>query len=181
MRHLWSSAIIFLFMVAPLTICPPGARAQERWFAANHGSLSFSFLHTGAVVAERQWPLEISPQKFSMEIVLNQGGADMIIMLFPLGDRTGDWWLAEVMGFLFVPEVSVQAQLTQQGYESYVLNIPGGHGVDQQTEMLIVMPGAGVRITCLKCQDAEASEHLSRLADSLISDLDHGASKQESP
>jgi hypothetical protein len=175
MRHFLAVAGILLLMVATLATRPSQGLAEERLFAAHHRTFSFSFLYTGNVASKRKWPQEMSPRKFTMEIVLNEAGAEMSIMVFALGDRSTDWWLAEVMGFLFVAEVSGHAALTAQGYESFELSIPGGHGVDQQTELLVAAHGVGFRITCLRCEAAGATEALRRLADSLVCDLDDPA------
>ena len=147
---------------------PTHGAAEESLFKGNHRQLSFSFVHEGEVISQRDWPEVTLPHKFTMEVVLQQAGAELILMVFDLQDRAGDWWLSEVMGFLFEPEVEITSGLTAHGYESYEMRIPGGHGVFAQTEVLLVAPGQAYRFTCHNCVDDGTLDALHRLVDSFV-------------
>jgi hypothetical protein len=147
----------------------PIATAKENLFQGRHRQLSFSFVHEGELISSQEWPEVSSPNKFTMEIVLRQAGADLTLMVFDLQDQSSEWWLSQVMGFLFDPELTVVSSTSALGYEFYEIQIPGGHGVYAQTEILLLAPGGAYRFTCYRCEDSNAVDSLHRLIDSFLS------------
>lgn len=169
-NNLMERSLLALAISGALFCVHPGpALAEEVLFQGQHRTLTFSFVHEGDVVSQRDWPEVESPRKFTMEVVLQQAGAELFLMVFDLHDRTADWWLSEVMGFLFDPGLEVTSGLTAQGYEVYEIRIPGGHGVYAQTEVLLVAPGEAYRFTCYRCAENGALESFGRLLDSFSS------------
>ncbi len=151
---------------ALLIVQPTTGSAADTLFQGQHRGLSFTFVHQGEVVSQRSWPEVTAPSKFTMEIVLQQAGAELFLMVFDLNNRSGEWWLSEVMGFLFDPELEITSSLTAQGYETYEIRIPGGQGVYAQTEILLLAPGEAYRFTCYRCDDATTMDALQELVDS---------------
>jgi hypothetical protein len=160
-------SLLCIALVSGLLLGPSAAaNAEETFFQGRHRLLSFSFIHEGEVVSLQEWPEVTSPHKFTMEIVLRQAGAELILMVFDLQDQSGEWWLSQVMGFLFDPELSVVSSTSALGYELYEIQILGGQGVYAQTEILLLAPGEAYRFTCYRCENADTIDALYRLVDS---------------
>ncbi len=140
----------------------------ESCYVGFHRHLDYSFRHNGTVTSEQRWEDVRSPRKFSQEVVLDLAGAELRLMVFDLAGETGEWWLSEVMGFLFDPDATVDSDLSAQGYEVYRIHIPGGQGIYPQTEVLLVGPGGAWRMTCIRCEELGALEPLQRIIDSFV-------------
>lgn len=167
--NLVQRSLLALTLVGGLCIALPSmGGADEALFEASHRQLDFSFVHDGEVISQRDWPQVMSPRKFTMEVVLRQAGAELTLMVFDLQERSGDWWLSTVMGFLFQPELEITSGLTAQGYETYEIRIPGGHGVFAQTEVLVIAPAQAYRFTCYNCVDDATIDALHDLVDSFV-------------
>lgn len=127
----------------------------KMWYGEHRG-IGISFLLPGLVMSQREWNGVDSPRKFSFELHLDVKGASVYFQVFDLDDKDGDWWLHEVMGFLFEPETTVSSEVTRTGYEVYCIDIPGGGGVYPQTELLLLGDGAAFRFTCIRCRETGA-------------------------
>ena len=136
-------------------------------FSAEHGGFQFFCDLPGALLSSRAWPDIDDPRKFSFELVAEAGKTQVFLHVFTLEGRSGDWWLEEVMGFLFQPEVTVRSDTTALGYEAYYLEFPGGHGAYPNTQVLIVAGNRGFRFTCPRCREFDAVRALQETCDSL--------------
>ncbi len=143
---------------------PPGAP-----FARDHRGYGFSLEIPGPVEHEQIWPQVHNPRKFTLHAVFPAGRTFVYLFVFDLADRDADWWLSEVVGFLFESENLVSAGITEQGYDYYLLEMPGGGGAPPFTEALIMPPGGlAFRLTCQDCHRQSASAELDRMIDSLL-------------
>lgn len=161
-------------LVLICTLSAGTARAEEN---ARKGHTSFRHVHRqadfsleipGTVARTEEWPEVSTPRKFSFEAEFEVTAARVYLHLFDLGEKDGAWWLSEVMGFLFEPEVDVEASVTANGYDLYVLDLPGGNGVFPQTEALVHTPRNAFRFICLRCDQPGARDEFRTLVDSLL-------------
>jgi len=146
------------FIVATGILTAQGVMADEPdafWYGEPRG-IALSFVLPGPITSQREWSAVDTPRKFFFELQLDVRGSQVYFQVFDLQDKDGDWWLNEVMGFLFEPETLVSSEVTRNGYDLISIDIPGGAGVYPQTELLLVGDGAAFRFTCIQCRETGA-------------------------
>ena len=127
----------------------------------------FSFEHRGRVLNEQIWPDIDTPRKFSLQLTMDLASSPVWFMSFDLQGQSGDWWLEEVMGFLFDPLLNITSDVTDQGYDIFIIEMPGGAGTDPQTEVLMPASGTAFRLTCHKCRINGAWDEFMSLVNSI--------------
>jgi len=176
-----NSTLLFMVVVcltATLSLGQEGKSGQEQstHFYREHATFGFSFELPGSFLDEEEWKDVKSPRKFTYQVTAESGNTRVYVHVFNLHDKEGDWWLSEVMGFLFEPEVSITTDLTKNGYELILLDFPGGHGVHPDTQALVVVEGCAFRFICPRCHELGGMEGLTLMYDSLdvVEDLRTG-------
>jgi hypothetical protein len=162
-----------LFLALPVLAgggsAPPTADQPPSMFSRVHRDVGFSFEIPGTVEHEKSWPEVRNPRKFTLHAVFPAGRTFVYLFVFDLEDQDADWWLSEVVGFLFEPENLVSAGITREGYDYYLLEMPGGGGAPPFTEALVMTPDRlALRFTCQDCHRQAAFADLERMLDSLL-------------
>ena len=164
----WFSLAVSVMMLLPanLQAQTPAASHLES-YTAWHGPVLFSFEHKGRIVGEQVWTDVDTPRKFSLQLTMELASSPVWLMSFDLRGQSGNWWLEEVMGFLFDPMLDITSDVTDQGYDIFIVEMPGGAGTEPQTEVL--MPGSGVsfRLTCFQCHRNGAWDDFMSLVNSI--------------
>jgi hypothetical protein len=168
--------VAYLALGAGAAFGEPGPGVS--WYDGFHRGVGYCFRHAGEVVSLREWDEVHSPGKFTQEVVIDWGAAQVFVMVFELGDRDGWWWLTEVMGFLFDPGLEVETEISAEGYEYYRIHHPAGPGAYEQTEVLLPADGAAFRLTCHRCKELGLEEAFSDLVDSFQSRRSVGGSSE---
>jgi hypothetical protein len=143
--------------------------AQWRNVEQAFGPVRIWFESPAAPASFREWPEVTTPRKFTLEMAFDFPATQVLLHAFNLRGHSGDWWLAEVMAFLFEPEVAVEAGLTDRGDEVYYLTFPGGAGAYESTEALVLSDGAAYRFYCLRCRESGMLPLFERMVNSLES------------
>ncbi|MBM4353980.1 MAG: hypothetical protein FJ109_09345 [Deltaproteobacteria bacterium] len=151
----------------------PESEPRSVPYSRVHNDIGFSFEIPAGVEHEQTWPAVRNPRKFTLHAVFPAGRTFIYLFVFDLMDQDAGWWLSEVVGFLFEPENLVSSDITREGYDYLLLEMPGGGGTPPFTEALVSTRGRlAFRFTCQDCHQLSASADLDRMLDSLLVDAD---------
>jgi hypothetical protein len=131
--------------------------------------LGFSLNSRQPLLEERHWDHVDNPRKFVHQIVLRAGSSQLFVQYWPLEQRSSEWWMEAVMGFLFQPETTVYTDITSNGYDATTIFIPGGPQAQPETNVLVITPRAAFRFICPDCEARKGSADLAFAVDSLLS------------
>ena len=160
------SAIIALLLAASAAVAGEAPKRAEPGFFVSPAP-AFTMATPGAVVRQHEWQGVTDPRKFVYEVVVEAGDTAVWVHYWPLEDKDGTWWLEEVMGFIFLPETRVEADVSAAGHEVYIVEIPAGPGAEEELNALIVTPQGAFRLTCPGCRGRGGMTGFNLMADTL--------------